>query len=112
MEKEKARQRVEQLLAFRKGFTEFEQEGLFDRDQPNRDRLDSYQRKLFEELARLNDAEAAAAKKRFRRRLRLFVLVAVLSAVAIFSWFVTLGDRSARSAEADGSYLKTESFLI
>jgi len=100
------------MLAFREGFTEFEQEGLFDRDQPNRDRLDSYQRKLLAELARLNDAEAAAVKKRFRRRLRLFVLAAVLSATAVFSWFICSGYRSVSSTEAGGPYLKTESLLI
>jgi hypothetical protein len=91
MKKEEARERAEQLRAFREDLADFEQDGLFDRDQLNRDRLDSYQRQLLAELARLNDAEAAAARKRFRRRLRLIFLWAALAAVATLSWLIRSG---------------------
>jgi hypothetical protein len=91
MKKEEAWERAERLRAFREDLADFEQDGLFDRDQLNRDRLDSYQRQLLAELARLNNAEAAAAKKRFRRRLRLAILWAVLAAVATLSWLIRSG---------------------
>jgi hypothetical protein len=94
MEKEEARNRAQQLRAFREELATFEQDGVFDRDQMNLDRLDSYQRRMLAELARLEDAEAAAARKRFRRRLCLVLLFGMLVAGAALCWSILSGHLS------------------
>ena len=91
MEREEARKRAEKLRVFRQGLADFEEDGVYDRDEQNRDRLDSYHRRMEQELVRLEEAEALAAAKRFRRRMRLLLLSTLLAAAGLTWWAVRSG---------------------
>ncbi|MEZ4600178.1 MAG: hypothetical protein R2940_10375 [Syntrophotaleaceae bacterium] len=91
MKKEEAKKRAEKFRAFRKGLEDFEQDGVYDRDEQNRDRLDSYHRRMEEELVRLEEAETLAAARRFRRRMRLLLLSVLLVGAGLAWWSVRSG---------------------